>query len=160
MIRNYANWDKPEYVKGIMDIYEKKFGAYPGVLFRRAQAFIGAKDYKEAKKLLDQIESIISKEKRIKIPNVHYYDKGVYNFSPDDFFFLQGVVHSNLNLKLEAFDYFEKAYSYNLLHSTAMYNAGVIAKELGNKETAIELINKAVIINPKFQSFINQSIAK
>lgn len=160
MIKNYANWDKPQHVKGLMDIYEKKFGKYPGVLFRRAQAFVQEKDYVEAKKLLDQIEAVINKEKRSVIPEVHYYDKGVYNFSPDEFFFLQGVVHANLNKKKLAFEYFEKAYSYNYLHSTAMYNAGVIAKELGDKKTAIKLIGNAAKINPKFQNFINQTNTK
>ena len=160
MIKNYANWGKPEHVKGILSIYEEKFGEYPGVLFRRAQAFVDEKDYLEAKRILSQIENLISKEKRGTTPNVHFYDKGVYNFSPDDFFFLQGVVHSNLDLKQEAFSYFKKAYSYNFLHSTAMYNAGVIAKELGDKKTAIELIGNAIKINPKFKNFMKESIAK
>ena len=41
-----------------------------------------------------------------------------------------------------------------------MYNAGVIAKELGDKKTAIELIGNAIKINPKFKNFMKESIAK
>lgn len=158
MITNYANWDKPQQTEGVLGLYEKNFGKHPGILFKKAQALANGKNYKEAKKYLDQIEKINIERKIEAIPKMHDFDKGIYYFSKDELYFLQGVVYANLNMKQQAFEYFKKAYTYNFLHSTAMYNAGVIAKELGDKDTAIKLINNAVKINPKFQDFMNQSI--
>jgi len=145
--------------KNIYDkIYIGKFGDHPMIQFLRTDNLIQVGKFKEAIPLLDNVIEYYENDNWEDAVKIHHEDATIIDFSKDDLYFKLGVCYANLGDKKRAFEYFEKAYLYNRLHTTAKYNAALIAKDLGDSELAIKLLKEAVDQNPKFKQMMQDKI--
>lgn len=156
----YVKMGETKNAKNIYDkIYLKKFGKHPIVINIRSDELIKDKKFDEAiPMLLNVLEYYDNEELKFKTVKVHRDDFSMRDFSKDDIYFKLGVCFANIGKKKKAFEYFKNAYTYNYLHTTARYNAAILAKEFGQKELAFKLLKEAVDLNPKFKSIMNEKI--
>lgn len=150
---NYINAEK-FYKK----MYLEKFGDHPMVQVLRTDNLMQNKKFKESVPLLKNVIKFYDNNNWKDTIEIHRHDTTIRNFSKDDIYFKLGVCYANLNKKKEAFENFKKAYTYNYRHTTAKYNAGILAKEFGQNELAIELIKQAVNQNPNFRKIMDNTI--
>lgn len=154
MAHHYLNWDKVDEYKKFINYFNDKFGESPQVIMQKVERDIKLKNFKEALSKLEKIQnSNIWKESK----SLHRYDLTYLNFSPDDTYFNFGICYANLNDYKNAKKYFEKAYQYNPLHSSALYNHAVLEQKSGNKDLAIKLLFNAVNLNPNIKKLIENN---
>ena len=158
LTQNLQEWGHNDKAMNLFKLYKKKFSNHPMILMKEGVDLLNEKKYQLALQKLIKVEDIKKKNLWKDVPQIHKYDYKMYQYMDDDVFFNIGVCYANLNLKPKALEYFKKAYTYNDLHTTAKYNAAIIAKELGDKALAEKLLFEAVSDNPKFKALMDQKL--
>jgi len=155
----YEEINRPNVSKYYLDYIENNFGGHPMLLMKKGSELLNEKKYEEAIIKFEGVEKIYYDEELWKkVPDLEKYDVEIFQYQPDDVFYSMGICYSYLGNKKKAFKYFRKAFKYNFKHASAKFNAGIIAKDLGDKNLAIKLINEAVNQNPKLKRIMNEKL--